>query len=314
MNKTREINTALLTGGNGNLGRLVADRLLESGINVVKFDLPGTAPDAARSGEEIIAGDIRDFALIGRILRQHRPDIVYHFSSLLSGSSEDDLEVAWEINANASFHLMRLAVKHQVRMLFFPSTGASYGRDLDDPLPEETEQWPETMYRAGKVAVERLGVYFKTRHGLDFRCLRLPLVISPAAPKTALTAYPSHAFIVAVRNQPFTFPVSPGTGMSSIFLEDVIEGIVKFTLADRACLHRHAYNLHAYFVSAEMVAERIVERIPTFQYSYQPVPAVESLLRAWPNVYRDDSARQDWGWNPRFDFEKSASRMFELLQ
>ena len=34
----------------------------------------------------------------------------------------------------------------------------------------------------------------------------------------------------------------------------------------------------------------------------------------WPNVYRDDSARDDWGWNPRFDFEKSAARMFELLQ
>ena len=314
MKKTAGIQTALLTGGNGNLGRLVADQLLGAGIKVVKFDLPDTAPDVPRDGEEIIAGDIRDSRLIERILQQHQPDIVYHFASLLSGSSEADLEAAWEINANASFHLLRLAVKHRVGTLFFASTGASYGRGLNDPLPEESEQWPETMYGASKVAVERLGVYFKTKHGLDFRCLRFPLVISPFAPRTAVTAYPSHAFKAAVRGEPFTFPVSPGVGMSSIFLEDVIEGIVKFTLADRAALRRHAYNLHAYFVSAEMVAARILERFPTFQYSYQPVPAVESLLMGWPNVYRDDSARDDWGWNPRFDFEKSAARMFELLQ
>lgn len=314
MKKTPGMDTALLTGGNGNLGRLVADRLLEAGIEVVNFDLPDTAPGATRDGETIVTGDIRDIGLIERILRRHRPDIVYHFASLLSGSSEADLEAAWEINANASFHLMRLAVKHRVGALFFPSTGASYGRDLSDPLPEDSEQWPETMYGASKVAVERLGVYFKTRHGLDFRCLRLPLVISPFAPETAVTAYPSHAFIAAARNRPFTFPVSPGVGMSSMFFEDVIEGIVTFTLADRACLRRHAYNLHAYFVSAEMVAERILEHIPTFQYSYRPQPAVESLLTDWPNVYRDDSARDDWGWNPRFDFDKSAARMFELLR
>lgn len=305
---------ALLTGGNGNLGRLVADRLLAVGIKVVKFDLPGTEPDATRENEVIITGDMRDAGLLERILEQHQPDIVYHFASLLSGSSEADLEVAWEINATASFQLMRLAAKHQVPRLFFASTAATYGPNAGDPLPEDSEQWPETMYGASKVAVERLGVYFKTKHGLDFRCLRFPLVISPFAPTTAVTAYPSHAFGAALRGEPFTFPVSPGVGMSSIFLEDVIEGIVKFTLADGASLSRHAYSLHAYFVSAEMVATRIRAEIPGFEFNYQPVPAVESLMDAWPNVYVDDHARQDWGWDPAFDFERSAVRMFELLR
>ena len=314
MGKPPEIETALLTGGNGNLGRLVADRLLAAGIRVVRFDLPGTGSGAARTGEEIVAGDIRDLDSIEGLLAQYRPDLVYHFASLLSGSSETDLETAWDVNASASFHLMRLAVKHRVGTLFFASTAATYGPDLDDPAPANSAQWPETMYGATKVAVERLGVYFKTRHGLDFRCLRFPLVISPFAPRSAVTAYPSHAFRAALAREPFTFPVSPEVGMSSIFLEDVIEGIVHFTLADRARLRRHAYNLHAYFVSAGMVADRIVERVPTFQYRYRPVPAVESLLAAWPDVFDDDAARQDWGWNPRFDFAKSADRMFDLLR
>ncbi len=208
---------------------------------------------------------------------------------------------------------MRLAVRHRIGTLFFASTGASYGGSLPDPMPEETEQWPENLYGATKVAVERMGVYFKSRHNLDFRCLRLPLVLSPFAPKTAVTAYPSHAFSAALRGESFLFPVSPGVGMSTIFLEDVVEGIVQFTLTDRRCLTRHAYNLHAFFVSAEMVAKAIVARVPDFRFSYEPVAAVEELLAAWPNEYMDASARRDWGWNPRFDFDGSVQRMFELL-
>lgn len=306
--------TALLTGGNGNLARLVAQQLLDSGSKVIKFDLPGTEPAQTREGEIIVTGDIRDAALVESILAEHRPEIVYHFASLLSGSSEVDLEAAWDINAGASFQLLRLAVKHSVRTVFFASTAASYGGQLADPMPEETEQWPENLYGATKVAVERLGVYFKTKHGLDFRCLRFPLVISPYAPKTAVTAYPSHAFNAALRGESFTFPVSPNVGMSSIFLEDVISGIVQFTRADVTQVKRHAYNLHAYFVSAGMVAERIRASIPAFEYDFAPIPQVEALLRAWPDVYQDESARAHWGWSPAFDFEKSALRMFELLR
>ncbi len=305
---------ALLTGGNGNLGRHVADRLLDAGVPVVKFDLPGTEPDAARPGEVIVTGDIRDSGLVADILRQHKPDVIYHLASLLSGGSEDDLAAAWQINATASFDLMRLAMEFEVERLFFASTGASYGPGLGDPLPEDAEQWPENLYGATKVAVERLGVYFKIKHGLDFRCLRFPLVVSPFAPKAAVTAYPSHAFKAALAGEPFVFPVSSGVGMSAMFFEDVIDGIVKFTLADRAQVRRHAYNLHAYFVSAEMVAEQILQHVPTFQFSYQPVAAVEALMTAWPDVIADQSARNHWGWDPKFDFARSATRMFELLR
>ena len=314
MNKSSGVGTAMLTGGNGNLARLVADQLLARGTEVVKFDVAGTEPAVTRERETIVSGDIRDTAQLESLIEQVQPDIIYHFASLLSGSSEVDLEVAWDINAGASFQLLRLAVKHDVGQVFFASTAASYGGELADPMPEDTEQWPENFYGATKVAVERLGVYFKVKHGLDFRCLRFPLVISPYAPKTAVTAYPSHAFRAALQGESFSFPVSADVGMSSIFLEDVISGIVKFTLAERRLIQRHAYNLHAYFVSASMVAQRIRASVPAFEYDFAPNSAVEALLTAWPNVYVDDTARVDWGWAPAFDFDKSAERMFELMR
>jgi len=307
------IKKALITGGNGNLGRLVADQLLARGIEVIKFDIPGTEPDSLRANETVVIGDIRDQSLVRNMLEEHRPDGIYHLASLLSGSSEADLDAAWEINASASFHLLRRAQELKTNMFFFAGTVASFGDDLPEPLTDETQQWPANIYGATKIAVERLGVYFKQAHGMDFRCLRFPLVFSPFAPPSAVTAYPSHAFRAASRQEAFTFPVSPGTGMSSMLLEDVITGIIKFTMADRASLTQHVYSLHGYHVTADEVAKEIKSRIPDFTYNFEPQANVDALLTAWPNVIVDEPARRDWGWQPEYDFEKSANHLMEYF-
>lgn len=307
------IKKALITGGNGNIGRLVGEQLLSRGIEVVKFDIPGTEPESIQSGESVVIGDIRDQALLRSLFEEHRPDTIYHLASLLSGSSEADLDAAWEINASASFHLLQLAKEFGVNSFFFASTIATYGSDLADPMPEDTQQWPANIYGATKVAVERLGVYFKLTHGLDFRCLRFPLVFSPFAPPSAVTAFPSHAFRAACLGESFTFPVSPTTGMSSMLLGDVINGIVAFTMADRESLTQHVYSLHGYHVTAEQVAKEIQSRVPTFTYTFEPQSTVDALLTAWPDVIVDETARRDWGWQPEYDFKTSADWLMEYF-
>jgi threonine 3-dehydrogenase len=304
---------ALITGGNGNLGRLVADRLLAQGQHVIKFDVPGTEPSDFHENETVLSGDIRDSGVLKDILAEHRPDTIYHLASLLSGSSEEDLQATWDINANASFNLLNLAHETGVGTFFFASTVASYGAVEADPMPEDFPQWPENMYGATKVAVERMGVYFRHKHGLDFRCLRFPLVVSPFAPPGAVSAFPSHAFKAASRGEPFRFPVAETTGMSTLFLEDAIDAIVGFCAADRAVLSRPTYNLHGYYLSAGMVASAARQRFPGFDCCFDPIETVEHLIASWPDRIDDQSARRDWGWQPRFDFEKSADRICALL-
>ncbi len=65
--------TALLTGGNGNLGQLVADRLLDSGVRVVKFDVPPMEPESTRDDEVVVVGDIRDLEQLEAVILEHRP-------------------------------------------------------------------------------------------------------------------------------------------------------------------------------------------------------------------------------------------------
>lgn len=310
---THAIKTALITGGNGNLGRLLADRLLDRGVVVVKFDVPGTESDSTHDNEHVVLGDIRDTQKLKSLLEEHSPDTVYHLASLLSGSSEADRQAAWEINATGSFQLIQLAVEHNVERFFFAGTTASYGGQLDEPLSESVEQWPENLYGATKVAVERVGVFFKHKHGLDFRILRFPLVLSPYAPPTAVTAFPSHAFRAAMNGKSFTFPIKADNGMSTLFLDDVISSIVNYVDAPRENLTQHAYNLHAFHLTAQMVIDEIKQRYPDFTYDFEIDDTVESLIRNWPNVIIDENARNDWGWQPQYDMKKSAKRLFELM-
>ena len=303
----------MITGGNGNLGRLVAAKLSAAGTRVVKFDIPGTEPEEPSENEIVVSGDIRDRDLLETLISDYRPHTIYHLASLLSGSSEADLRATWAINATASFDLLQLAQTMGVERFFFASTAASYGPVDSDPMLNDYPQWPENLYGATKVAVERAGVYFKQKHGLDFRCLRFPLVVSPWAPATAVSAFPSHALRAAFRGDSFRFPVAADTGVSTMFLEDVIDSIVDFNAAGRESLTEHVYNLHAFYLSAGMVAEAAQARFPGFEYTFEPVDAVDHLISSWPDVVDDSAARRDWDWNPAFDLDAAIDRMCEML-
>ena len=295
--------TALVTGGNGNLGRLVAQNLEKTGTRVVSFDLAGSEGAHSDPRYAVVLGDIRDHTLLEQTIRTHKPDVVIHLASMLSGSSEANPSLAWEVNASSSIRFMHMCLNHKTGPFFFASTAATYGPDLTSPVGLDTPQWPENLYGATKVAVERMGVYLKLKQSFDFRCLRFPMVLSPFAPAGAMTAYPSHAIAAAAKGESFVFPVSKNTGMSTIYLNDVTRSIVEICAADRSSLRKHIYNLHSYMFTAQDLVAAIQRRYPDFTCSFTKDSPTEDLIRRWPDIFDDSAARQDWGWEPQYDFE-----------
>jgi threonine 3-dehydrogenase len=305
---------ALITGGNGNLGQLVAARLESQGVKVISFDLPGTENAGTNARHAVVLGDMRDHDLLRQVFGEYEPQAIFHLASMLSGSSEADPVAAWDVNASASVALMRLALEYQCGPFFFASTLATYGPDLPSPLPEEAEQWPQNIYGATKVAVERMGLYLKKKQNLDFRCLRFPFVLSPYAPSAALTAFASNAFKAAAKGEQFTFPVAPNTAMSTLFLDDVTRSIVEIAQADAKRLTRPAYNLHGYTVQTSDIVEKLRLRYQTFDCTYAPKEELIDLIGRWPSAMVSESAANDWDWSVKFDFDKTAEAMFALFE
>ena len=297
--------TYLVTGAAGNLARQLVDQLRALGHAVHAVDLVAT--------EGVESCDISDRKAMRDILEHARPERVLHMASMLSRSSEADPERAWEVNATASVQLLQDAIAAGVEQLFFPSTNATYAGVVTDPMPEDEEQWPALVYGVTKVAVERMGVYLHQKHGFDFRAVRLPIVMSPYAPAGAATAYASHAFVAAAKGTEFVFPVEEEVGASSIYVRDVIEGILSFVDAPTDGLTRRIYNLHSFSPTAGQVATAIASRVPEFRYRFEPEQLAMEMIAPLPNLIVDWSARKDWEWSPRFDLAATAADFLTML-
>ena len=296
--------TYFITGGNGNLSRQLAIELIKDGSKAVLFDLQPDPVNETNPQTVYVSGDITNSPLLRTIFEEHRPTHVLHMASMLSGSSEANRPRAWEVNATASYQLLELSLEDNVDCFFFPSTAATYGLNVLDPLPEDFPQWPENIYGATKVGVERTGTYFFQKHGLNFRSVRLPFVISQFAPDGALTAYASRVFVEALKGNHFSFPVPPEAVASTIYVKDVVSGIIKFINATNEKLTRRIYNMHAFAPTTESIALAIKKKIPSFSYSFEPKPNVVKMIDSLPAIMADDSARNDWGWNPAFGLEE----------
>jgi threonine 3-dehydrogenase len=293
----------LVAGGGGNLACQLTFELAERGHRVVLFDRTEHAAARIAEGCEYIRGDVTESEQLASIVCRYRPKVFLHFASLLSGSSETDRAQAWRVNVDAAFSLLETVLTLGVKQFFFPSSLAVYGNALPSLLPEDYPEWPSGLYGVTKLAVERLGHYYHKRHGLDFRCLRVPVVLSPYAPPGAASAYASRAFVEAVRQERFTFKVRPDTRPACVYVKDALNAIVRLVEAPAERLTRRVYNIQGLSPSAGELAAAISARIPRARIEFDPDPQLVSLVEGWPREIADASARSDWSWQPQYDLD-----------
>lgn len=295
--------TCLITGGAGNLACQLTWKLPEFD-RLVLFDQAEQPVAPVASGAEYRRGDLTEPGSLAKLLDEVRPRVVFHLASLLSDSTERDRRRGWAVNATGGLETLEAAIASRTRIVIFPSSLASFGGPLSDPLPEDGPQWPDGLYGVTKVAVERLGVYYHRRHGLDFRGLRLPIVVSPLAHPGAASAYVSRALIEAKRSGEFTFHVREETRPSIIHIEDALSALAELSRARPERLSKRVYNLFACAPSAGEIAAAIQRRAPNFRPRFEPRGELVSLIESWPRRIDDRAARADWDWRPRYDLDR----------
>ncbi|MFM8357969.1 MAG: NAD-dependent epimerase/dehydratase family protein, partial [Verrucomicrobiota bacterium] len=263
----------LITGGGGNLAGQLTWELAPRFGRIVLLDVApgpvgGVSPRAVYE-----RGDLLDAERLDAVLRRHRPAVVIHLASLLSGSCEEDRPRAWQVNMDGSFALFEAALRHGSPAVLFASTIAAFGGPPPAVLADDTPQWPEGLYGVTKMAVERLGVYYHRRHGLDFRCLRIPITLSRQAPAGAASALASRAFVEVARGQPFTFRARPDTRLALVHVRDVLRGLDGLLGAPEARLSRRVYNIGAMTVTPAGIVDAIRRRRPDADLRFEPDPA-----------------------------------------
>jgi UDP-glucose 4-epimerase len=166
--------SVLVTGGAGYIGSHVARELLLRDERVVVIDLrPAPPPALANAGLRYVAGDVRDAALLDRILADERVESVMHFAALKSvGESMQDPGGYFANNVGGSLELLRAMTRAGIGSLVFSSSCGVYGEPERLPVDESCGLRPANPYGESKLLVERMLAWFNELSGIRSVCLR----------------------------------------------------------------------------------------------------------------------------------------------
>jgi nucleoside-diphosphate-sugar epimerase len=306
----------LITGGTGNLGSRLAIPLVQRGDRVVVFDIRSKPHfDSAEFREaEVIVGDLSDRAAVLNAVRSHKSESIFHLGAVLSSAAEENPYDAWRANMDGMVNVLDAARFGGAQRVIFSSTVATYGARVPDPLTEDAPQWPVSLYGVTKVAGERLGVYYYSQFGLDFRAIRVPAIIAPRGAGGGVSAYCSAAFEESVLKSQYDFYVNPTTRAPMLYIADAVRGVLDLHDAPATNLKRRVYNINGITPSAEELARVIQARLPKVRITYHPDPLKCSIVETWPQRIDDSEARQDWNWHAAWDLERIADEVIQTLR
>jgi len=229
--------------------------------------------------------------------------------------AEEKPQAAWNVGVNGVYNLLEIAREYKCA-LFFPSSIGAFGPSTPlDFTPQDTIQRPSTMYGVTKVAGELLSDYYHKRFGVDTRGLRYPGIISNVTlPGGGTTDYAVEIYYAAIKEKKFTCPLPAGTFLDMMYMPDALDAAIDLMEADPAKLkHRNAFNVSAMSFDPEIIANEIKKHIPDFVMDYDVDPVKKGIADSWPNKMDDSAAREEWGWNPKYDLNAMTLDMLKVI-
>ena len=307
------MNRIVVTGAAGQIGTEMVSRLRdEYGTDAV------LATDIRSAGSEsgpFAFVDVTNGESLDAAVGRHRADTIFHLAAILSAVGERRPQLTYQVNIGGLFNVLEVA-RARGCAVFTPSSIAAFGPSTPpDPTPQDTIQRPNTMYGVSKVAGELLCDYYYTRFGLDTRGVRYPGLISHVAePGGGTTDYAVEIYYKAIQEQHYTCFLAQGTYLDMMYMPDALDAAVQLMEADPAKLvHRNAFNVTAMSFEPEQIAAEIRKFFPDFTMDYDVDPVRQGIAETWPNKMDDTAAREEWGWNPKYDLEAMTKDMIEKL-
>ena len=311
--------TTLVTGGAGFIGREIVRLLLDSGEE--RPAVFSRNPSRERLGNladrvEAVAGDIGNFSHVLDAVKKTSPKVIYHLGAMLSVPSDADPASALQTNALGTFYVLEAARLFGVEQVIFSSSVGTYGYDLPSgPLTDDTIQRPALFYGATKAFGEHMGLFYKQKHGLDFRGIRYPSVIGPGATTPGVVQYTSWAIEEPAKGNPFTIWARPDTRIPVMYITEAAEATVQLARAAVEDIKTVNYIVDGRkpTPSDEEIANTVNRRIQGASIDFDPDPDLQKLLDGMSRGIDDSRARAEWGWAPTYDVEQMVDEFLGSL-
>jgi len=192
----------IVTGGCGFIGSHLVDKLLSQGNEVFVIDNYSTGKkNNLNPKASLYVGDIKDVDLVKQAFSV-QPDGCFHLAAIASiEKSNKEWMATHTVNSAGTVHIFEASAKAKIPVIY-ASSAAIYGPNNSLPISEKEPANPVTAYGIDKYSNELHGQVAHHIHGIPTIGFRFFNVYGPRQD-----------------------PSSPYSGVISIFIKQVLEGI-----------------------------------------------------------------------------------------
>jgi len=218
----------LVTGGAGFVGSYIVEELLKkepAQVIIIDNMLRGTH----RNMESFIdnplveykEGDIRDFKLMENLISS--VDYVFHLAALRITRCAENQKEAFEVMVQATFNIIELCKKYEIKKLIYSSTASVYGLAQNFPTPESDNTYDnKTFYGAAKSFGEATLRSYHDMHGLNYVALRYFNIYGPRMDTEGKYTEVMIKWFDCIKNNKAPLIYGDGsTSMDFVYVEDV---------------------------------------------------------------------------------------------
>lgn len=283
--------------------------------HVIATDIK-TAPQVILESGPFETLDILDREGLRAIVKKYDIDGIINLAAILSAVGEEHPMLAWNVNMNGLINVLEVAREEKIDRVLTPSSIAAFGPETPrDNTPQETVLRPRTMYGITKVSGELLGDYYVHKYGMDVRGLRYPGIIShETLPGGGTTDYAVAIYYDAIKYGKYTCFVREDTMLPMMYMPDCLNATIQLFRADKSKLKHHSdFNLAAMSFDVKELANSIRKHIPEFEIEYKP-DFRQAIADTWPRSIDDSAAREEWGWQPKYDLDAMTQDMLKHIR
>jgi UDP-glucose 4-epimerase len=163
----------LVCGGAGYIGSNMVVQLVEEGHEPIVYDNLSKGHLAAIGEAAFVKGDLSDYELLVRTLKECRIEAVMHFAAFIEAGESVKKPLEFYRNNVSNTRVVLSAMEAVgVGKFVFSSTAAVYGMPVEVPITEDCPTVPINPYGETKLAAERMCHYQSKTGKLRYATLR----------------------------------------------------------------------------------------------------------------------------------------------
>jgi UDP-glucuronate decarboxylase len=234
----------LITGGAGNIGSSLADKLSQDINNeiVIVDNLitgdPNKIP-ANRKNITFIKGDVNNYRDISSIMLSHRFDYLFHYAAVVGVKRTIDNPKMVLNDIEGIKNILDISKNSSIRKVFYSSSSEVYGEPVEIPQFEDTTPLNSRLPYA---IVKNVGeAFFRTYHqeyGLDYTIFRF---FNTYGPRQSIDFVISRFISLAQQNRDITIY---GDGLQTrtfCYIDDNLETVEN--ILNQSCLDNEVINI-----------------------------------------------------------------------